>query len=163
MGVTLATVNAVIQITKATVAAGLGVVQAASTGNPIAVANATTDGAANVAAVTEQTTIGQQQKYFANESTAQVIVARSPSIAVAANQGRREIANAIRPSEELHAAAQNTTAVEPDTTTMTPALTKQPTGPIRGIVTQVRTEVRTGVKDIRSALGGGVTKRRATR
>jgi hypothetical protein len=61
MRVVTSVVNSVALTTRAVVQAGLGVVSAATTLNPVKVANAFTNGAANVTSVLEQTTIGGSQ------------------------------------------------------------------------------------------------------
>jgi hypothetical protein len=109
-----ATVNAVSQITLAAVQAGFGVFAAAITLNPVTVANAITDGVANVASVAEQTTIGQPA-FVAPAAAAAVqaptvVAARSPSILEAINISRRQIANAISPQRAVFGSPDPRTA-----------------------------------------------------
>ena len=102
-----ATVNSISQIALATMGAGLGVVAAVTTLDPVNVLNAITDGVANVASVTEQTTIGlpgfvapSPQPFGATAAAGlapTVVAARTPSILGAILIGRRQIANAILP------------------------------------------------------------------
>jgi len=143
------------------------VVSAATTLNPVKVANAFTNGAANVTSVFEQTTIGGSQ--LAQEAKLERVVARTPSIFVAVNSGRAEIARAISPVKraEAQAAADTTVASKASVATSTtkqPALVKaKPKGPVRKIVAAVRKELKTVVKEIKAALRGPVKKAEAAK
>jgi len=166
MRVVTSVVNSVALTTRAVVQAGLGVVSAATTLNPVKVANAFTNGAANVTSVFEQTTIGGSQ--LAQEAKLERVVARTPSILVAVNSGRAEIAQAISPVKRAEAKAADTTvaskaSVAPSTTKQ-PALVKaKPKGPVRKIVAAVRKELKTVVKEVKAALRGPVKKAEAAK
>jgi hypothetical protein len=170
MRVATAVVNSVAQTTRAVVQAGLGVVGAAATLDPVKVVNAFTDGAANVTSVVEQTTIGGPQMVKEEAAKADLAIQpRTPSIAVAVNQGRAEIARAItQPAREKEAAAADTTvaaaALVAVPSATQPALVKaKPKGPIRKVVAAVRKEVKTVVKDIKAALRGPAKKAEAAK
>jgi hypothetical protein len=128
-GVMVSSVNAFVQTTLAVLRAGLGVVGAVASLNPVRVVNSVIDGTALVAKVVEQTTIGQP-RFVANAAadvaTAPSIgtISRIPSIAESINNGRRLIANALSPQRALAARAPVTGAqFAVLSTTGTPAAT----------------------------------------
>ena len=99
-GVMVSTVNAVVQTALAVVQAGVGVVGGLASLNPVQAINSVINGAALVATVVEQTTIGQPQFKLAAADVAaatSIRTSRIPSIAVAINNGRRLIADALSP------------------------------------------------------------------
>jgi hypothetical protein len=167
MGIVAATVNAVAQTTRAIVVAGLGVVSAAATFNPVNVVNAITEGAANVTSVFVQTTIGQPQ--IAKQQVAKTALARqqtTPSIATAINQGRAEIAQAIVPqkrAEKAEVAATSTATVASSTTTQTAAVTavKSKVSVARApkAVAPAHKDSSSVAKAIKKALGGAAAKK----
>jgi|GEM_PF-4780673 len=169
MRVVTSVVNSVALTTRAVVQAGLGVVSAATTLNPVKVANAFTNGAANVTSVLEQTTIGGSQLATAQSAKAEIAIQpRTPSIVVAVNQGRAEIATAISPVKRAEAQAADTTvaskALVATSTTTQPALVKaKPKGPVRKIVAAVRKEIKTVVKEVKAALRGPAKKSEAAK
>jgi hypothetical protein len=138
-GVMVSTFNAVVQTTLAVISAGVGVVGAVATLNPVRVWNSIVNGTALVAKVVEQTTIGQPQFNKTNavgsiDAAPSIGISRIPSIAVSINNGRRLIANALSPQLARAQAAQapvtgaqlaaaNTTATSavPSTAGATPA------------------------------------------
>jgi hypothetical protein len=114
-GVTVSTANAFVQTTLAVIQATIGVVGAVVSLSPVGIVNSITNGAALVAKVVEQTTIGAPQPVklaAAGVATAQSLVSvrRIPSIAESILNGRRLIANALSP-QAVAAAAPATTAV----------------------------------------------------
>jgi hypothetical protein len=115
IGVMVSTFNAFVQTTLAVLRAGVGVVSAVVTLNPVQVINSVIDGTALVANVVEQTTIGQPQFdkiAAADVATAPSIgtISRIPSILGSINNGRRLIANALSPQRALAAQAAVTGA-----------------------------------------------------
>jgi hypothetical protein len=133
IGVMMSTVNAVVRTTFAVLRAGIGVVGAVATLDPVRVVNSVIDGTALVAKVVEQTTIGVDQTTTGqpqfNATAASIArVNRIPSIAESINNGRRLIANALSPQRALAAQAPVTGAqVAVSSTTGTPAASS-PTG-----------------------------------
>jgi hypothetical protein len=118
MGVVMATINSFQEVTAAAVDAGSAVANAVATLNPVVVANAITDGAANVAQVFVNTTIGSTKIARADAS-----LAAGPSdgsIAQAFLDGRQNIADAISVRTKAQATATvaqavTTTAAAPTT------------------------------------------------
>jgi hypothetical protein len=108
-GVMVSTVNALVQTALAVVRAGVGVVGGVASLNPVQAVNAVINGAALVTRVVEETTIGQPQFKLAAADVAAApsirVTSRIPSIAVAINNGRRLIANALSPERALAAQA----------------------------------------------------------
>jgi hypothetical protein len=105
MGVVVATLNCITQTSMAVSQAGMNVLAAAATLRPVAVANAITTGAVNVASVFERTTIGQEDPIKTQlEAVSPAIARQTPSIATAINRGGLEIANAIVPQKRVQAA-----------------------------------------------------------
>jgi len=160
MRVGTAVVNSIALTTRAVMRAGMGVVTAAATLDPVKVANAFTDGAADVTSVFEQTTIGGSA--LAQEARLEQVAPRTPSIVVAVNQGRAEIARAIsRPVKEKEFAVADVVSAKATTmsTTTQPALAKaKPKGPVHKVVAAIRKEIKTVVKEIKAALRGPVKK-----
>jgi hypothetical protein len=119
MGVVMATISSFQQVTAAAVDAGTAVVDAAGKLNPIAVANAITQGAANVAQVFVSTTIGNAE--IVNSGATEIKRQSSNSIAQAFISGRQNIADAILPQRRIVAAAVAPLAVT--TAAAVPAIT----------------------------------------
>jgi hypothetical protein len=116
-GVAVSTVNALVQTTLAVVRAGVGVVVGVASLNPVQAINSVINGAALVTRVVEQTTIGQPQSKLAAADVAAApsirVTNRIPSIAVAINNGRRLIADALSPQLRAFAAQAPVAAAQP--------------------------------------------------
>jgi hypothetical protein len=103
------------------------VLAAAATLRPVAVANAITTGAVNVASVFERTTIGQEDPIKTQfEAVSPALARQTPSIATAINRGGLEIANAIAPQGHQAAAAVASTSAAASLAVATPAVTAPP-------------------------------------
>ena len=114
-------VNSVVRSAMALIRAGMGVVTAAATLDPVRVFNSVVNGTALVAKVVEETTIGGRQfnktTVVGNADTAPSVdasrsigISRIPSIAVAINTGRQRIASVLLGERALTAQAPVTGA-----------------------------------------------------
>lgn len=154
-GVTRATFNAFDLTTRAAIDAHADVVKAVQSGDPINVANAIIEGGARVALVAEQTTIGQPKFAEYTAESADVSLAKSPSIAVAVANGRRQIANAYRP-EVRFVSAQQSSAIT--TTAALAGANKAPAGnqsvaKATKTTGPVRSAIKSVAKSAKQALG----------
>lgn len=125
-GVTVSTVNAFVRTTRAVLRAGIGVVRAVATLNPVRVVNSVIDGTALVARVVEHTTIGVDTTSGQPQSdvgTPPSIsrVNRIPSIAQSIDNGRLLIANALAPQQRAARAPVTGAQVAVSSATGTPA------------------------------------------